>query len=157
MVWGPCRKGTGLRTARKLPGGYVPKGSYGPYLRTLALTYETQPEGTWTTPPTWKTSAGFPITISSISSFAKMHFLATFLRWSLVWGRCRKGTGIRTARKLPGGYVPKDEVALIVIPLPPQMKLNQRVRFRVVGRGAVNRGPLREPAAPPGTTNICWP
>ena len=52
--------------------------------------------------------------------------------------------------------MPKDEVALISIPLPPQMKLNQRVRFRVVGREAVNRGPLREPAAPPGTTDICW-
>ena len=76
----------------------MPKGSYGPYLRTLALTYETQPEGTWTTPPTWKTSAGFPITISSISSFAKMHFLATFL------GAVPKGYGdkdcTKTARRV---------------------------------------------------------
>ena len=82
----------------------MPKGSYGPYLRTLALTHEIQPEGTWTTPPTWKTSAGFPITISSISYYCKDAFFCNLPGMGLGIGAVPKGYGdkdfTKTARRV---------------------------------------------------------
>ena len=82
----------------------MPKGSYGPYLRTPALTYEIQPEGTWTTPPTQKTSAGFPITISSISSYCKDAFFSNLPGMGLGMGAVPKGYGdkdcTKTARRV---------------------------------------------------------
>ena len=68
---GQCRKGVGIRIARKLPGGYEDKAMaalrHVPSWRFRAK----RQEGTWTAPPTQKVWAGFSNTAPFINSYCK--------------------------------------------------------------------------------------